>query len=385
MCDKYLEAVLILKFFRSNVNKDHTPLKEDSPQRLRRLSQNIKTSKTIKPFSKSPNVESVSGHFNAVNAIKTRRKLIEVTESFNHVSLRRKIQNEPIKLDQNIKTLKVITPKRVISNVESVIGHSEPIKTRRKLVELTEPINHIKPRRKIQVEPVKRDLFEKNIRPRRKRKTQSNEQIKIIETIKSIKQNNSSEDLQKTDFIKADDQYMPSKIAEKLLGKKCTECGYLGPQKFDTIRHIRNIHLKLNEFQCNECYFSHYKLKVLKEHFRNIHQNKEIEKQHFRDIEKNNEPLAKIMMRKTAPKAVQMDEQDSNEIIATKSKKRGRPARKFQKLSSQKSAKAYKNGFGQRRKLFCQGQKIKTKLQTTGRHNIAQNLHYKKGQFMQIN
>ena len=311
----------------------------------------------------------MSGHSEAVNTIKTRRKLVEATE--------------PIKLDQNIKTLKVITPKRVIPNVESVIGHSEPIKTRRKLVELTEPMNHIKPRRKIQLEPVKRDLFEINIRPRRK--TQSNEQINITETIKPIKRNDSVEYLQKTDFIKAEDQYMPTKIAEKLLGKKCTECGYLGPQKFDTIRHIRNIHLKLNEFQCNECNFSHYKLKILKEHFRNVHQNKEIDKQHLRDNEKNNEPLTKIMMRKTAPKAVQMDDQNSNEIITTKSIKRGRPARKFQKLSSQKSTKAYKNGFGQRRKLFRQSQKIKTKSQTTGRQNTAQNLHSKKGQFMPIN
>ena len=61
----------------------------------------------------------MSGHSEAVNTIKTRRKLVEATE--------------PIKLDQNIKTLKVITPKRVIPNVESVIGHSEPIKTRLKL------------------------------------------------------------------------------------------------------------------------------------------------------------------------------------------------------------------------------------------------------------
>ena len=67
------------------------------------------------------------------------------------------------------------------------------------------------------------------------------------------------------------DKHIPSKIYEKLNGKICKQCGYDGPVRFDTIRHIRNVHLKTKFFTCNKCNFEAKLMGELKKHFDNIH------------------------------------------------------------------------------------------------------------------
>ena len=66
-------------------------------------------------------------------------------------------------------------------------------------------------------------------------------------------------------------KYLPIQILNKLSGKICTECQYVGSVRFDTIQHIKNVHLKTKLFQCNLCNFGCLKLRVLKKHFENSH------------------------------------------------------------------------------------------------------------------
>ena len=66
-------------------------------------------------------------------------------------------------------------------------------------------------------------------------------------------------------------KYLPIQILNRLSGKICTECQYVGSVRFDTIQHIRNVHLKTKLFQCNLCNFGSLKLHVLKKHFENSH------------------------------------------------------------------------------------------------------------------
>ena len=66
-------------------------------------------------------------------------------------------------------------------------------------------------------------------------------------------------------------KYLPTQILNKLSGKICTECQYVGSVRFDTIQHIKNVHLKTKLFQCNLCNFGCLKLRVLKKHFENSH------------------------------------------------------------------------------------------------------------------
>ena len=67
------------------------------------------------------------------------------------------------------------------------------------------------------------------------------------------------------------DKHLPSKIYEKLNGKICKQCGYDGPVRFDTIRHIRNVHLKTKFWTCNKCNFESKLLNELKKHFDDTH------------------------------------------------------------------------------------------------------------------
>ena len=66
-------------------------------------------------------------------------------------------------------------------------------------------------------------------------------------------------------------KYIPIQILNRLNGKFCTECQYVGSVRFETIQHIQNIHLKTKLFQCNLCNFESLKLRVLKKHFENSH------------------------------------------------------------------------------------------------------------------
>ena len=67
------------------------------------------------------------------------------------------------------------------------------------------------------------------------------------------------------------DKHLPSKIYEKLNGKICKQCGYDGPVRFDTIRHIRNVHLKTKFWTCDKCKFESKLLNELKKHFDDTH------------------------------------------------------------------------------------------------------------------
>ena len=66
-------------------------------------------------------------------------------------------------------------------------------------------------------------------------------------------------------------KYIPIQILNRLNGKFCTECQYVGSVRFETIQHIQNIHLKTKLFQCNLCNFESLKLRVLRKHFENSH------------------------------------------------------------------------------------------------------------------
>ncbi len=63
------------------------------------------------------------------------------------------------------------------------------------------------------------------------------------------------------------DRYLPNGILNRLDGRLCLDCKYLGPKRFDTIRHIRNLHLKTKLFFCNHCSFADEKMTNLRQHF----------------------------------------------------------------------------------------------------------------------
>merc|ERR1712001_366647 len=84
----------------------------------------------------------------------------------------------------------------------------------------------------------------------------------------------SSDDEISTEVVDDKDKHIPLQILNRLDGKKCTVCKYDGPVRFDTIRHIRNIHLKIKVFECNGCDFKNSKLSLLREHFKTNHCNK---------------------------------------------------------------------------------------------------------------
>ena len=67
------------------------------------------------------------------------------------------------------------------------------------------------------------------------------------------------------------DAYMPKDILSKIDGHLCLVCKYMGPKRFDTIRHIRNIHLKIKNYQCNFCDFGSPNMMPLKKHFESNH------------------------------------------------------------------------------------------------------------------
>ena len=79
----------------------------------------------------------------------------------------------------------------------------------------------------------------------------------------------SSEKLEKHDS--SHDFHVPRQILNKLDGKTCTECGLTGRKRFDTIRHIRNVHLKIKLYECNICNYGNERMKILQMHYKTSH------------------------------------------------------------------------------------------------------------------
>lgn len=67
--------------------------------------------------------------------------------------------------------------------------------------------------------------------------------------------------------IKEHDKYLPKCIKDHLNMKTCLACNHVGKVRFDTIRHILHIHLKLSEFPCDFCPFTVKQLSRLKTHY----------------------------------------------------------------------------------------------------------------------
>lgn len=67
-------------------------------------------------------------------------------------------------------------------------------------------------------------------------------------------------------------KYLPRDLMAKLQGNKCLDCNFVGIVRFDTIRHIRNVHLKTKFFHCNYCHFSNTYLRKLKDHHEAVHE-----------------------------------------------------------------------------------------------------------------
>ena len=106
--------------------------------------------------------------------------------------------------------------------------------------------------------------------------TQPNIQENQIENSQNISTTNypkSQNGSMKIDILS--DIHIPWQILNKLDGKICTVCGYSGLRRFDTIRHIRNIHLNTGLYQCNECDYAVEKMFLLKNHYETDHMNEE--------------------------------------------------------------------------------------------------------------
>ena len=106
--------------------------------------------------------------------------------------------------------------------------------------------------------------------------TQPNIQENQIENSQNISATNypkSQNGSRKIDILS--DIHIPWQILNKLDGKICTVCGYSGLRRFETIRHIRNIHLNTGLYQCNECDYAVEKMFLLKNHYETDHMNEE--------------------------------------------------------------------------------------------------------------
>ena len=53
--------------------------------------------------------------------------------------------------------------------------------------------------------------------------------------------------------------------------KNCLECGFVGKIRDDTLKHIRNVHLKMKTYQCGACKFFSPTRTELKKHYLQIH------------------------------------------------------------------------------------------------------------------
>ena len=71
--------------------------------------------------------------------------------------------------------------------------------------------------------------------------------------------------------VREQELYLPRVIKQQLRGKRCLTCDYLGPVRFDTVRHILLRHLKLKNFPCDNCKQEFHKLNDLKKHFQDTH------------------------------------------------------------------------------------------------------------------
>ena len=119
----------------------------------------------------------------------------------------------------------------------------------------------------------------------------------------------------KTKFVAVDDSYIPSEIKDRLSGKTCTECNYSNSYMVATIRHIREIHLKTDLYQCNKCDFGHTKLRMLRDHFNKMHADAaNVEKEPFNSLKKK---LGTIELLPAEPEEVDGEEADDDDQAIT--------------------------------------------------------------------
>ena len=71
--------------------------------------------------------------------------------------------------------------------------------------------------------------------------------------------------------VQTKDRHIPLAILSKLNGKSCTVCGITLQKRFDTIRHIRNVHFKTDKWQCNKCEYRNEKMALLQNHYDTCH------------------------------------------------------------------------------------------------------------------
>ena len=69
------------------------------------------------------------------------------------------------------------------------------------------------------------------------------------------------------------ERHVPREILSNMEGTKCKICGTVGKKRCDTFRHIRNVHLKTNLYECNNCDFGSEQMGALRVHFKRAHAN----------------------------------------------------------------------------------------------------------------
>ena len=75
-------------------------------------------------------------------------------------------------------------------------------------------------------------------------------------------------------LLKEQELYLPYSIKPLIRGRRCLTCNYLGPVRFDTVRHVLLRHLRIHLFVCNHCPSQYHKLSDLKKHFFQLHYKK---------------------------------------------------------------------------------------------------------------
>ena len=104
-------------------------------------------------------------------------------------------------------------------------------------------------------------------------------------------------------LLKEQELYLPYSIKPLIRGRRCMTCNYLGPVRFDVVRHVLLRHLRIHQFECNHCPIGFHKLSDLKKHFFELHYKETSEKENLIEsnasrnltlqFEENEEPLNK--------------------------------------------------------------------------------------------
>ena len=81
-----------------------------------------------------------------------------------------------------------------------------------------------------------------------------------------------------------EDKHLPWQISSNIEGTMCKICGSVQQTKHDIYRHIRNVHLKMKVFQCNDCDFATERIGLLKVHFKTNHANEKSKQQTVQEV-----------------------------------------------------------------------------------------------------